>query len=200
MSASTRRWIQLLLAILVLAGAVALAWKADDAMNTQYRVLRGCWPERIILNGARLTVDFWSDYVEKMKLGPVSEFFHSRTRHRIIFYLLVLCSLIGWSGSIFRRIVTAKENAAESRHEVPGWAEFIASFALSALAGAILFLLFVGTRLIYDPQGTACIKQGFVNLAMAGGIACGLFVVLFFHWFEGQAESIWGRLSGNHKE
>lgn len=187
MKPRTRRTAQLLLAIIIFVLAVSLIWVTDSGLTEQHKLFNGCWPKSTIVdNQAVLTVDFWMTYVDALRLNPISRFIYSRTRHHILLYLIGLCSIIGWSGSIFLQIVRTKPK------DTAGWDSFWASFFLAALSGAVVFLLFVSSRLLIDTSGKACISEGYSYLAAAGGIASGMFVVLFFEWFESIAKWIWG--------
>lgn len=202
MTARTRKRTQLSLAVVAFLGVGALLWFADSAMTDQYRVLGGCWPQTVLDDGMRVpSSDFWLSRVEgKGDLGPVERFFETRVNHRILFYLIGLCSLFGWSASIFLRILRAKSGEGSGSPggaplEPFAWEEFIASLCLALLGGPVVFLLLITSRLVVDPGGDACISIGYAYLAAMGGIACGLLVVRFFDWFEEQAKKIWGRIA-----
>jgi hypothetical protein len=198
MSPQRRTIAQLVLAITTLVITSGLLWVADSAMGAQYGVLEGCWPRKTYFNGqAMLTVDFWRDYVEHLNLSPLSEFFHTRVRHRILLYVIILCSVVGWSGSILLRVVISGNEAAKQARVVDNWETVISSLFLALIGGAILFLLLVSTRLMLDPD-PACIAEAYAYVSAAGGIACGLFVVLFFGWFESLAKKLWDTMSGSH--
>lgn len=175
---------QLSIALLTLATSIVFVWLIDDAMNFQERYLGGCWPATVVFDDRIIPVaDFIRSRVEAVDLGPVSTFFHTRMHHRILLYLLIACAIIGWSGSILLKIVKADEQA-EGAPPLPTWEGLFASMVLSGLAAAILFLLLVSTRLLLQEGSTACISQGYAYLAAAGAVGAGLFIVLFYQWFE----------------
>lgn len=189
-----QRGFQLLVAAVILIVAVVMLWSVDTAMTRQYFVLDGCWPETMLLDSRPVrTETFWLEQVQQLRLTSASEFFYTRVNHRILFYLMVLCAVVGWAGSAFLKIVRGATGGDT-------WATFVASFFLSGIAGALLFLLMISSRLSIDPGGNACISIGYAYLAAAGGIGAGLFVVAFFGWFEGIATRIFGILSGFGKK
>jgi hypothetical protein len=198
MTATNRRRAQLLLAICVLLLSGIGLWFADAAMQSQYQAFRGCWPQKTYFNErTMLTVNFWRETIESRGLGTTAEFFHTRMRHRILLYLMVFCSLVGWSASVFLRIVKSHENAKPPSRKVPGWEFVVSSFFLAVLGSSILFLLLVSTRLMADSNDTACISEGYAYMALVGAIGCGLFVVQFFDWFEKHVTALWDRISGS---
>ena len=187
------KW-QFAMAVLIFAGAGALVWQVDSAMTYQHQVLGGCWPEKMYYNDtAVLTTAFWDTHVRDLQAASVAEFFLSRMNHRILLYLLIACSIIGWSGSVFRDIIS--DQAPARRSLMSSWRRFVALFFLAGLAGAILFLLLVSTRLLLDVNGQSCISQGYSYLSAASAIACGLFVIPFYDWFEKWAPNSWRTIS-----
>lgn len=196
MNWGNRRRFQLIVAIVIFFSATYLTWQVDTARIAQHRYLEGCWPEYVDVSGQNvLTVDFWMDNVKNLDLGPIDTFFHTRVRHRILFYMLVIGSLIGWSGSIFLKTMNSEENATNgSRKKTPSWEFVTSSLFLALLSGAILFLLLVSGRLVIDPQGQACINEGYAYFALIGAFASGLFVVQFFDWLKGSASGLWNNI------
>lgn len=176
---------QLVIAVIALLVAVIFVWWIDDAISFHNRYLGGCWEAIAQIDETNvLTEDFIQDRVSQLELNPLQEFFHTRMRHRALLYLMICCAVIGWSGSIFLRILRASGEDTEAAKKLPTWESLVASFFLSALGGGILFLLLVSTRLSLQPDARACISEGYSYLAAASAIGCGLFVVLFFKWFE----------------
>ena len=175
---------KLCVSVLVLAVAVFLLWNVDSAVTYQYQVLSGCWPESVTIGDRDVVAElFWAEEVAELELGPLATFFFARVRHRILFYSFLIYATVGWAGSVFLRVVTPRP--------IPTAVFMVASLLLSELAASILFLLLVGGRLIVDPGGMACISMGYAYMTGLGSIGAGLFVVLFFRWFEDKVGVIW---------
>lgn len=173
------RTLQMAVAGLVFALATIGLWYIDSAMSHQYFYLDGCWPATTILDGNHVrTESFWLQQVDALRLNDLEVFFYSRVGHRILFYLMVFCAVLGCTASVFLSI--ARSHGKSGRD----WHALVASFFLSGLAGAILFLLMISSRLAIDPGGRACISIGYAYLAAAASIGAGLFVVAFYEWFE----------------
>jgi hypothetical protein len=87
---------QLSVAIVILVAAIGLGWIADNAFDAQQRILGGCWPDHVQINGeTKLTSLFREEQMPVMTLGPVARFFHTRTEHRILLYLMVFAAVGG---------------------------------------------------------------------------------------------------------
>lgn len=187
-------------ALTALLTAGLLLWPAHSAMTEHYEVWTdGCWPRSVGVNSDSQGMrpqDFLKDILEELEPNPVSRFFLGQMRHHLLFYLLVLCSTVGWAASLLLKLLLANQTAARAAFPVPTWWQMVWSFALSATAAGALFLIVLSASLLASPRDAACIPEARAYLALLSGLAAGLFVVRFFAWFEGFAHRTWEGAAG----
>jgi hypothetical protein len=194
---AARKRDQLIIAALVLVGSLALAWGANEARMEQYGVLMGCWPD-VWRDGDRtlLTRLYWAEETRVLGLHPVREFFYLRVEHSLHFYLIGLASLVGWSGSVFRRVVMSEIGEAAQR-PVPSWIFFVATFMLTLIGASVLYMMLLSTEHDRTADWTNCISKRTAMRFVLGGLLCGLFVVAFFNWLEKAAPGFWKKFGGS---
>jgi len=188
---------RLLIAVVVLAAAIVVGWFADGALALQYRYLEGCWPKSVTIDGATIpTGDFWRDRLAERSLDPLTGFFASRSQHRLLFYLMLLASAVGWAASVLLEIARPPK---EQSRAGSGPNTLAASLLLAFVAGGILFMILISGRLLADKllenASLGCVSLGYAYLSGIAALAAGLFVVRFFDWFGTIAGRIWDRLA-----
>ena len=190
-----------LLALVALLTASLLLWPAHSAMSEHYEVWPdGCWPNSLALDSDNRRVnpaDFLEGVMGDLKMNPVSRFFLGQMRHKLLFFLLLFCSTVGWSASLLLRLLpSANQAPARSPVSVPTWLQMLSSLALSATAGGILFLLVFAGSLTLSPNDEVCLPEVRAYVALLGGLASGLSIERFFSWFKRHAHILWERSTG----
>lgn len=180
--------------VIFVALLLLLFFYGYPAVNEQNRVFQGCWPDSYrTVDGIISTPLFWETEIARLDLGPLEKYFYAPMNHYVWINIFILLSLVGWCGSILLRVII---KTATNAHITFNPKTMTASFFLTIIGSIIYYLLSRPLMLYSNDLDWLCISENGVNLAQAGAILIGLFLILFFNWLEKAAPKVWGTTTG----
>lgn len=169
-------------------------WHLHTALDIQYDYFDGLWPREVSIGGTFVNTGlFWDSELRRSPLSEkhiIARFFLHRADHIIMLYQLAFWAIIGWAGSVCYRIVRAEDEGDVS---LSSWGYVTASFGLAVLAGIILSLLILAGAHLADGEHPR-VPMWLVYTGTAGAVGAGLFLTLFFKWFETVVKNLWGAI------